>query len=111
VNICQAYEKEVVASELYILNTAAQDELLQVVMAHQLFLTSKGRSNNLQNCCKILGQYSLHQNLLDDVWDEGEIPWTGKVMSQLKAVQASRLVGTLLVKSFYGVFYQQTRGG
>ena len=38
VNIHQAYEQEVVASGLYLVS-AVQDELLQAVVKHQLFLT------------------------------------------------------------------------
>ena len=53
VNIRQAYEREVVASELYLAN-AVGDELLQAVVKHQLFLSAKGKESILQAASDVL---------------------------------------------------------
>ena len=42
-NIRQVWEKEVMASELYLANAAGDDELLQVVLHHQLFWAAGGK--------------------------------------------------------------------
>ena len=47
VNIHQTYEREVVASELYLAN-AVGDELLQVVVKHQVFLSTKGKDSRFR---------------------------------------------------------------
>ena len=47
VSIHQAYEQEVVASGLYLLN-AGENELLQAVVKLQLFLADKARYSKLQ---------------------------------------------------------------
>ena len=67
VNICQAYEQEVVASGLYLVS-AVQDELLQAVMKHQLHLTHESRHNNLQAAVKVLEQYPDCTQLAESVW-------------------------------------------
>ena len=55
-NIRQAYKREVVASGLYLVS-AVRDEFLQAVVKHQLFLTQKGRHNNLQVAVNVLEWY------------------------------------------------------
>ena len=62
-NIHQAYEREVVASELYLAN-AVGDELLQAVVKHQVFLSTKGKDSNLQAALDILQQHEVCPNLL-----------------------------------------------
>ena len=44
-NINQAYEQEVMASGLYLAGSI-QDELMQAVVKHQLYLADKARHSN-----------------------------------------------------------------
>ena len=57
-NLRHAYEQEVVGSALYLLNTAVQDQLLQAVVSHQLYLAGhqNHRYSNLQAAANIFGQ-------------------------------------------------------
>lgn len=50
------------ASELYLVD-AIEDELLQVVVKHQLLLASKGKYSNLQTACNILWRYRVCTDL------------------------------------------------
>jgi len=106
-NIWQIYEKEVVASELYLVNTAAQDELLQAVVKHHLWMTDKGNHNNLQSARKVLGRYDLWPNLVEEVREGRAGPNDRIVMQDLKAAQAATLVSTLSAKPIHGVYYSQ----
>ena len=44
INLFHTWEREVVSTGLYLVG-AVEDELLQAVVKHQLFLTNKGRNN------------------------------------------------------------------
>ena len=106
VNIYHAWEREVVASELYLVN-AVEDELLQAVVRHHLFLVSKGRHSNLETACNILRQYDVFTDLEERVRSGESIPTTREGILQLKAAQVVKLVGTLTAKPIHKVFYQQ----
>ena len=66
-NLYHVWEREVVSMGRYLVGVVG-DELLQAVVKHQLFLTSKGRNNVLQSACNILGQHELYP----DCWRSGE---------------------------------------
>ena len=90
------------ASELYLVN-AVEDELLQEVVRHHLFLVSKGRHSN----CNILRQYDVFTDLEERVRSGESIPTTREGILQLKAAQEVKLAGTLTAKPIHKVFYQQ----
>ena len=73
VNLYQAWEREVVASELYLVN-AIEDEPLQTVVKLQLFLASTGKYSNLQTACNILRRYGVHTDLQERVWSGELLP-------------------------------------
>ena len=73
VNLYQAWEREVVASELYLVN-AIEDEPLQTVVKLQLFLASRGKYSNLQTACNILWRYGVHTDLQERVWSRESLP-------------------------------------
>ena len=106
VNLYHAWEREVVSSELYLVN-AAEGELLQAVVRHQLFLAEKGRHSNLQMACNILQRYGAFTDLKERVRSGESIPTTHEGILQLKATQVVKLVGTLTAKPIHKVFYQQ----
>ena len=84
VNLYQAWEREVVASELYLVN-AVEDELLQTVVKHQLFLASRRKYSNLQTACNTLKRYGVYTDLQERVWSGESIPTTREGILQLKA--------------------------
>ena len=106
VSLYHAWEREVVSSKLYLVN-AAEDELLQAVVRHQLFLAEKGRHSNLQTACNILQRYGAFTDLKERVRSGESIPTTHEGILQLKAAQVVKLVGTLTAKPIHKVFYQQ----
>ena len=106
VNLCQAWEQEVVASELYLVN-AIEDELLQAVVKHQLFLALGGKYSNLQTACNILRRYGVYTDLQERVQSGESIPTTREGILQHKATQVVKLVGTLTAKPTHKVYYQQ----
>ena len=106
VNLYQAWEREVVASELYLVNSA-ENELLQAVVQHHLFLTSRGKHSSLQTACTILRRYGVSTDLKERVRSGELIPTTREGILQLKAAQVVKFVGSLTVKPIHKVFYQQ----
>ena len=106
VNLYQAWEREVVASELYLVSTI-EDELLQTVVKHQLFLASRSKYSNLQTACNILQRYGVYTDLQERVWSGESISTTREGILQLKATQVVKLVGTLAAKPIHKVYYQQ----
>ena len=106
VNLYQAWEREVVASELYLVN-AVGDELLQAVVQHQLYLTSRDKHSSLQTACNILRRYGVLTELEEGVWSGESIPMTREGMLQLKATQVVKFVGSLTAKPIHKVYYQQ----
>ena len=95
-----------VASELYLVNSAG-DELLQVVVQHHLFLTSRGKHSSLQTACTILRRYGVSTDLKERVRSGELLPTTREGILQLKAAQVVKFVGSLTAKPIHKVFYQQ----
>ena len=62
-NLNHVWEKEVVSMGLYLVGTV-EDDLVQPVVKHQLYLTNKGRHNTLQDACNVLPQHDLYPELL-----------------------------------------------
>ena len=106
VNIYQAWEREMVATELYLVR-ANQDELLQAVVRHQLYLTSVDKHSNLQTACNILRRYGLYTDLEERVRTGESIPTAREGMLQLKGAQVTKFVATLTAKPIHEVYYQQ----
>ena len=92
--------------EQYLVNTI-EDELLQVVVKHQLYLASMGKHSNLQTASNILWQYEVCPNLEKVIWAGDTIPEAREGILQLKAAQVVKLVITLTVKPIHKVYYQQ----
>ena len=106
VNIRQAYEGEVVASELYMAN-AGEDELLQAVVKHQLYLSAKGKHSILQAASDVLRQHEVCPDLVRKLRSGEAIPHTRESVLELKAAQAVQLVSTLTAKPIHKVYFQQ----
>ena len=105
-NIRQAYEREVVASELYLAN-AVGDKLLQAVVKHQLFLPAKGKHNFLQAASDVLRQHEVCPDLVERLRNGEAIPNTREAVLKLKAAQAVQLVSTSTAKPIHKVYFQQ----
>ena len=108
-NLRHAYEQEVLGLVLYLLNTAVQDQLLQAVVSHQLYLMGHQncRYSNLQAAGDILMQYGVVPDLIEKLQTGEVIPKAREAILALKVAQADELVGTLTAKPIHGVYYQQ----
>ena len=108
-NLRHAYEQEVVGSALYLLNMTVQDQLLQAVVSHQLYLAGhqNRRYSNLQAAGDILGQYRVVPDLIEKLRTGEVIPEACEGILVLKAAQDDELVGTLMAKPIHRVYYQQ----
>ena len=75
-NLWHAYEQEVVGLVLYLLNMAVQDQLLQAVVSHQLYLIGhrNHRYSNLQGAVEIPGQYRVVPDLIEKLRTGEVIP-------------------------------------
>ena len=92
-----------VASELYLVNSAG-DELLQAVVQHHLFLTSRGKHSSLQTACTILRRYGVSTDLKERVRSGELLPTTREGILQLKAAQMVKFVGSLTAINLYTRF-------
>jgi len=101
-----AYEREVVASEIYLVNTAAQDEMLQAVVKHQLWMTERNHHNNLQAANAVLKKYDFDGRFLVELLQNGWPPADRVNLSELAATQAFQLVDALSRKAIHGVYYE-----
>ena len=88
-------------SVLYLVSAAEDDELLQAVLRHQLFLATNGEYSTLRTASSILQQYELCPYLVEifQTGDEG--------MGELKAAQAVKLVSALTAKPIHKVYFEQ----
>ena len=109
-NLYHVWEREVVSMGRYLVGVVG-DELLQAVVKHQLFLTSKGRNNVLQSACNILGQHELYPDLLEKWRRREQTPLAKEGIQQLAVAQAVQLVDKLTSKGIHGVLYHQTSEG
>ena len=109
VSIHQAFEREVVAAQIYLVNTAEQDELLQLVVNHQLWMSEKRHHNNLQVASEVLDKYGLEQPSLIERVRNGWVPAERISLSELAAAQAVHLVEALSAKPIHGVYHKQIK--
>lgn len=93
-------------SEFYLENTAVWDELHQVVVKHQLWMTNKAGHNNLSSAKKVLDRYDLWPDLLEKV-REGCTPNEHLESKTLLAAQETQLIGSLSARPIHGVYYEQ----
>ena len=98
-------ERELVSMATYL--TGSDDPLLQAVVKHQLFLTSRGKYSVLEEARQILEQLPGLEMTSTGVRHDGEPIRPRKAAAMLKAAQYDALQEKLERKTIHGVFYKQ----